>query len=278
MQLVFIVVSFLFTSYQVVSAHNSSECTGRCLELNSCGHWLELNEPKSGLYDLHKSHLNFTCSFLSLPTTVNVHWKFKPKGGSHWQHAPCKKHQEHTCNATLLGEHRTLSRCTGKVHTNSSGSYRCEAKFDDELVYGSENIVEILGLSVFEVVENHFVKNQPSYIEVELCANPQPILFFINDDLILQPGESSVNYAASPLSKALKLLNKTTGVHGWDLACYRSRLLISSFDDNDRYWRAQALSADYSKTIDLSRSSSPNSNIFNSLLFTLLVSSLFIFQ
>ncbi|KAI6178268.1 Hemimethylated DNA binding domain-containing protein [Aphelenchoides besseyi] len=191
-------------------------------------------------YDLHKSHLNFTCSFLSLPTTVNVHWKFKPKGESHWQHAPCKRHQEHTCNAT------------------------------------SENIVEILGLSVLEVVEKRFVKNQPSYIE--LCANPQPILFFINDDLILQPGESSTNHAASPLSKALKPLNKTTGVHGWDLACYRSRLLISSFGDEDRYWRAQALSADYSKTIELAQSSSSNSQIFSPLLFNLLASLMFTFQ
>ncbi|KAI6181982.1 Ig-like domain-containing protein [Aphelenchoides fujianensis] len=189
---------------------------------------MEKNEAQSGLYDLNNGQLELECSFLSLPTEVHVHWKFKPKGATHWTAAPCTTHQKHQCNASALGEHRTTSTCGGSP--SLSGSYRCQTNFQDELIYGTESVIEVVGLGEqFAVVEKKTREREAGFIEIEVCGNPKPQLFFVSDRLVLQPGDSAAGYAASPLSPALEPAGNSTDARKWKLGCFRSRLLIHEF-------------------------------------------------
>jgi hypothetical protein len=150
-------LSFLFVGVLATEEENQDgQCFSKCLDQNSCGVWLEsVQESKSGLYsvrlDVHygnkevtkfqlkNSRLNLTCSFVSLPSTVQIQWMFKEKSGNQWADANCTQHQEYKCNATVLNEHRTRSFCSiTELDLKNTGSYRCQTKFQGEPSYRQE--------------------------------------------------------------------------------------------------------------------------------------------
>lgn len=134
---------------------------------------------------MKNSQLNLTCSFLSLPTTVKIQWKFRQKGQIHWHDADCKQGYEYECNASMIREHRTRSFCFSELSLGLSGSYRCESNFQGEPTYGSETVVEVIGIGQkFDVIDHKLVENEPGFIEVEVSFKKElKFIIYLFSDL-----------------------------------------------------------------------------------------------
>ncbi|CAD6184967.1 unnamed protein product [Caenorhabditis auriculariae] len=199
------------------------------------------NETKvvSGTYQLNSGVVEMFCSFSSLPEPVTVQWMFRPSEGlPQWREFACaSKEEKKICKSE---EKLVESRCT--LRTNQlqmSGSYRCYATIPNQVearykAYSSEFNVNVVGIEEPKLIDYHLPYHREGHIELEVCANPRPELFWVTEEGILRPQERSHRFATTSLLPR-KVIPRAGGPATSLPYCYATRMIVHRSHANDTF-------------------------------------------
>ncbi|VDO36277.1 unnamed protein product, partial [Haemonchus placei] len=207
-------------------------CRSECYQdrMPQCGVWLmkETNPDVAGTYELGHGLVNMSCEFSSLPEPAVVTWLHKAPNSISWVDFACSnKDETKQCRET---EHRVRSRCL--LRTNSltmTGAYRCQATTPEQKnkAISSEFNINVVGIEKVATVHHHLPFGHLGYIEVEVCANPKPEIFWLTPDAIITPHVGG----SSHVSVRLHRDGPATIVP----YCYTSRLLIRNVTESEEF-------------------------------------------
>uniref|UniRef100_A0A914EJY2 Ig-like domain-containing protein n=1 Tax=Acrobeloides nanus TaxID=290746 RepID=A0A914EJY2_9BILA len=191
-----------------------------------------------GIYKILNGIINMTCAINSLPTPVNILWKYRPKTENKFISVPCGNEQKtESCNVNENGEHHTVGHCSVPTnHLTLSGFYRCEAlQSNGILVASNESEIEIIGIEYTNKVQDRLVIGEDGYIDVKICANPQPELFWVlPQGQIIQPGHGQLRFSASNIWHDQNKPVEKDGPSERIPYCYRNKLIIGSVAKEDK--------------------------------------------
>ncbi|KAK6727364.1 hypothetical protein RB195_005200 [Necator americanus] len=230
-------------------------CWSECFQekMPQCGVWLmkETNPDVAGTYELNHGMVNMSCEFSSLPEPASVTWLHKAPNSISWIDFACSnKDETKQCRET---EHRVTSRCL--LRTNSltmTGTYRCQATTSEQKnkAISSEFSINVVGIENVAVLHHHLPYGKLGYIEVEVCANPKPEIFWLTSDAIVRPhsgGNSLVSATHLHPKKERRFHDGPATVVPY---CYTSRLLIRNVTSTDTY-QLLVKGETESRTVDL---------------------------
>ncbi|VDP27768.1 unnamed protein product [Heligmosomoides polygyrus] len=192
---------------------------------------------------LHHGLVNMSCEFSSLPEPASVTWLHKAPNSISWVDFACStKDETKQCRET---EHRVTSRCL--LRTNSltmTGAYRCQATTAEEKhkAISSEFAVNVVGIEKISILHYHLPYGKLGHIEVEVCANPKPEIFWLAPNAIIRPHTGQ--------RRSLQVRKYRDGPASVVPYCYTSRLLIRNVTSADDFQLLVKGESD-SRTIDL---------------------------
>ncbi|KAK6059348.1 hypothetical protein COOONC_03025, partial [Cooperia oncophora] len=70
-----------------------------------------------------------------------------------------------------------------------TGAYRCQATTSEQKnkAISSEFNINVVGIEKISTIHHHLPYGQLGFIEVEVCANPKPEIFWLTRDAIITP-------------------------------------------------------------------------------------------
>ncbi|UMM10897.1 hypothetical protein L5515_000454 [Caenorhabditis briggsae] len=239
----------LFTFLTVLVLCNCSSADNSCQATCThdgypmpCGVWLK-NETKSGslgTYALNSGVAKLHCSFSSLPEPVQIQWMFRPSDSvtAQWREFPCAKKEEHkNCQKEEI---IVESHCEVRMNSlKMSGTYKCAATIPNHhdqryRAFSSEFAINVVGIEPVRLISSHLPMNKNGEINLEVCANPRPEVFWHTIDGIITPEKSSDRFAVTALTPrtALKVQSEPLAAVPY---CYRTSLLIHKVHENDEF-------------------------------------------
>ncbi|KAF1769463.1 hypothetical protein GCK72_001280 [Caenorhabditis remanei] len=236
-------VFILFAVFSVLSADSS--CKGTCTHDGyplPCGVWLK-NETKSaslGTYALNSGVAKLHCSFSSLPEPVQIQWMFRPSDSAtaQWREFPCAKKEEHkNCQKEEI---IVESHCEVRMNSlKMSGTYKCAATIPNQheqryRAFSSEFAINVVGIEPLRVISSRLPLNKNGEINLEVCANPRPEVFWHTVDGIISPEKSSKRFAVTSLTPRTSLKVQSEPLSPVPY-CYRTSLLIHKVQENDEF-------------------------------------------
>ncbi|EGT39068.1 hypothetical protein CAEBREN_11130 [Caenorhabditis brenneri] len=227
------------------SAFADSSCKGTCTHDGyplPCGVWLK-NETKSaslGTYALNSGVAKLHCSFSSLPEPVQIQWMFRPSDSATapWREFPCAKKEEHkNCQKEEIV---VESNCEVRMNSlRMSGTYKCAATIPNHhdqryRAFSSEFAINVVGIEPVKVISSKLPVNRNGEINLEVCANPRPDVFWHTVDGIITPDSASKRFAVTSLSPKTILKVQSEPVSPVPY-CYKTSLLIHKVQENDEF-------------------------------------------
>ncbi|KAF8358352.1 zig-9 [Pristionchus pacificus] len=222
----------------LATADESSSCTSPCSKtsLPQCGMWLnsERMTEAAGIYELGEGIMNVSCSFSSLPRPSIISWLHRPSPSSSWIPFTCSTKDENiSCSTT--SEQKVSSLCILRTSLlNMTGSYKCEASTlnDDSKASSSEVSISVVGIESVQIAEKSLRPGHSGFVEVKVCANPQPEIWWSTSEGLLKPGQTLSNFASSHLAKStVKTL--PNGPASPIPYCYQARLVVATVNKGD---------------------------------------------
>uniref|UniRef100_A0AC35TUC9 Ig-like domain-containing protein n=1 Tax=Rhabditophanes sp. KR3021 TaxID=114890 RepID=A0AC35TUC9_9BILA len=215
-------------------------------------------EDVEGVYKLNNGIINITCTFDSLPRSVNVRWKFKRSPyvlsdssvnnyiGNDNVYEKLKCHQleyTHSCNVSPDHVQRAFSTCVLNVaNIDMTGFYKCEAIDTNSgivLAQSNEIAVKVIGIQSVRIYESKLIPQKSGYVQLEICANSLPRISWLTNSVVLQPEESKHLFSSSPITKIPNINEDTkiiprmqplNALEKSDPFCYYAQLFISNVD------------------------------------------------
>ncbi|VDL65128.1 unnamed protein product [Nippostrongylus brasiliensis] len=252
-------------------------CRSECHQdrMPQCGVWLmkETNPAVAGTYELHHGLVNMSCEFSSLPEPATVTWLHKAPNSISWTDFVCSnKDETKQCRET---EHRVTSRCL--LRTNSltmTGNYRCQATTSEQKskAISSEIGINVVGIEKISMVNYHLPFGKIGHVEVEICANPKPEIFWLVPDAIIQPHTVGNSHISATHLHPKKIRQHRDGPAVVVPYCYTSRLLVRNVTASDEF-QLLVKSETESRTVDLNVkiANIPDTAAYPRLVLTLLV-------
>uniref|UniRef100_A0A1I7XY68 Ig-like domain-containing protein n=1 Tax=Steinernema glaseri TaxID=37863 RepID=A0A1I7XY68_9BILA len=213
----------------------------------------------SGIYQIDESLVELKCNFSSHNNNVKVSWLYRPKYAESWEHVRCTQtEQRNNCDLDREPSFSSLSLCrlrvTGLVQ---EGFYKCRGEMSDgvsrrvERFESDEGDIRVVGIESIHtkplIILNHGL---PAMMELRVCANPQPEIFWLSGDDALKSGESRGRFAVSAVHHWYQpRLNGTSEPKRLHSYCYVSRLLVSAAQLADEKIRAVVRSDGDTRTV-----------------------------
>jgi hypothetical protein len=238
----FVIFTFIVLKFAAHIGNVQAEaCRSVCYneQKPKCGITLEESSIADieGIYELLDGLINLKCSFKSLPTPVQVHWKYRPKGDTKFHDIPCgNQRKTEECNFNGQGEHLTLAACAVRANwLNLTGMYRCEATQSSGTFLASDQAdIEVIGIESIERKALKLRYGERGYIAIQVCANPKPQLFWhLPNGDILQPSQSAGKYSVSAIVNARTENDKPEWPSQYLQYCYRNKIVIADVDRMD---------------------------------------------
>ncbi|CAB3410812.1 unnamed protein product [Caenorhabditis bovis] len=227
--------------YSVIAA---DECRGSCSNdgyPRACGIWLRNETKRStiGKYQVEKGYVELFCAFASLPEPVQVQWQFRPSEGSpFWSEYSCSNAEERKiCNSEeMIVESRCILRLK---NIRMSGSYRCHAtipnlNYSRHRGFSTEIPINVVGIETPRVISSHLPIGQTGHIDLEICANPKPEIFWVTSEGLILPEESSKRFATTAVTP--RMIIERPDYHATALPyCYSTSLYIHKTKEDDSF-------------------------------------------
>ncbi|KAI6180261.1 Ig-like domain-containing protein [Aphelenchoides besseyi] len=218
------------------STYGKSACESQCYHDQEPRCRTTLTESTvrnwTGVYKIFDGSVNFVCAFRSLPTPVDVRWRYRSRSENRFHFVPCAKIQKREfCSSNENGEHEVKVECLLRLNQlDLTGEYKCEGRQEGgSSVTGHHADIEVIGIESIKFTGRQLRVGAVGHVEIKICANPQPEVFWIlPDGSFLQPRQSRGGFSVGPLVSAV---NFTTTPGKYEPYCYTNRLVIGKVKD-----------------------------------------------
>uniref|UniRef100_A0A1I7THQ4 Ig-like domain-containing protein n=1 Tax=Caenorhabditis tropicalis TaxID=1561998 RepID=A0A1I7THQ4_9PELO len=132
------------------------------------------------------------------------------------------------------------SNCEIRMNSlKQSGTYKCAATIPNHLdqryrAFSSEFAINVVGIEPVKVISSVLPLNKNGEINLEVCANPRPEVFWHTVDGIITPNRASDRFAVTNLTPRTNLKVKTEPMTTIPY-CYQTSLLIHKVQGNDEF-------------------------------------------
>ncbi|GMT11950.1 hypothetical protein PFISCL1PPCAC_3247, partial [Pristionchus fissidentatus] len=213
---------------------DESSCISSCstTSMPQCGTWLssERISEAAGTYELGQGVVNISCVFSSLPRPATVTWYHRPPSSSSWSPFTCSTKDEHISCSTST-EQKVSSVCILRTSAlNMTGSYRCEAKTDNgdsthTKAMSSEVPIHVVGIESVRIVDKSLRAGYDGYVQAEVCAHPEPEIWWTTGEGLVKPGQALSNFASSHMAKSI-VRSSAEGPARVVPYCFQLRLIV----------------------------------------------------
>uniref|UniRef100_A0A0K0DZ67 Ig-like domain-containing protein n=1 Tax=Strongyloides stercoralis TaxID=6248 RepID=A0A0K0DZ67_STRER len=192
----------------------------------------------SGYYNLSKlGMIKMSCTLSSKSYAPGIIWQYRKSRNEKWSTFVCDEEIfKHTCKNKIIDDNKSYGECHIQQNTiKNSGYYRCIEEDNHNNISSEEFLIQIIGVESISVISRTLILNKIGKIMVKICSNPKPNIIWYGEDQIVQVGQSSDRYSATPLSNAIESINmKLTTSTRYEDNCWTGTLYIRNVTIADR--------------------------------------------
>ncbi|KAI6242492.1 hypothetical protein M3Y99_00215300 [Aphelenchoides fujianensis] len=267
-------IALLFLLVLFVRIDSKSACESQCYHDQSprCATTLieENVRNASGVYEIFDGVLNFVCAFRSLPTPVEVRWKYRSRSENRLHDVPCAKlNKKEVCSTNADGEHEVRVECLLRLNRlDLGGAYKCEGVQESGTLVASQHAdVEVIGIESAAVSSTSLRVGHHGHV----CAHPPPEIFWIlPDGRFLQAAQSAGRHSAGSLAPTVEFeAERPNGAGRYRPYCFTNRLVVGQVEAEDSQLAVVVRNAAETRRLDLAlrTRNSAASFTFNRFLF-----------